>query len=164
MSPYIIIAIMIAVDLISVPLFIRSILKKDIRKKGAVITAFLAVFIAVEVAFSVFYINVNQFYDREGNVYTSQGDVLYYDREGKEYILYQTKVDRWHFVSKDGKYMYTAERVYVDEDGFIIYDKENRLQKTDREYVFVDSDGNEYYPASEIKWNSKGEIRVDNSD
>ena len=34
MSPYIIIAIMIAVDLISVPLFIRSILKKDIRKKG----------------------------------------------------------------------------------------------------------------------------------
>lgn len=164
MNPYIIIGIMIVIDLISIPFVIRSIMKKNIRKKGAVIAAFLAVFIVIEAAFSFFYISSNQFYDREGNVYQSQEDVLYYDRGGNEYILRQTKVDRWHFISKDSKYMYISERVYVDMDGYIVYDKENEFEKTDRKYVFKDSQGNEYFRAEEIKFNRKGEMKLKNKD
>lgn len=164
MNPYIIVAVMVVIDIVSIPFVIRSILKKNIRKKGAVIAVFLAVFVAVEVAFSVFYINANQFYDREGNVYTSQENVLYHDRDGNEYILYRTKVDRWHFISTDSKYMYTSERVYLDTDGYIVYDKENEFKKTDREYVFTDSDGNEYFRAEEIRFNHKGEMKLKKKD
>ncbi|MBR3836400.1 MAG: hypothetical protein IKJ69_06425 [Clostridia bacterium] len=160
MNPYIIVAIMIVIDIVSLPFIVRSMLKKDIRKKGIVITAFLAVFIAVEIAFSVFYINSNQFYDREGNIYTSQEEVLYYDREGNEYTLNQTKVDRWHFISTDGRRMHTAERVYVDEEGYIFFDAKNELIKTELEYAYTDGEGNKYFRADEIKWDHKGELTV----
>lgn len=164
MNPYIIVAVMIVIDIVSIPFFIKSVLKKDIKNKGAVISLFLAVFIAVEVAFSVFYINTNQFYDREGNVYTSQADVIYYDRDSKEYTLNQTKTDRWHFISTDGRYMHISDRVYVDTDGYIVFDQLNEFKKSDREFVYLDSEGNEYYRADTIKWSSKGEIKIRNKD
>lgn len=164
MNPYIIVAVMIVIDIVSIPFFIKSVLKKDIKNKGAVISLFLAVFIAVEVAFSVFYINTNQFYDREGNVYTSQEDVIYYDRDLKEYTLNQTKIDRWHFISTDGRYMHIADRVYVDKDGYIVFDQLNEFKKSDREFVYLDPEGNEYYRADEIKWNNKGEFKIRNKD
>ncbi|MBR6531080.1 MAG: hypothetical protein IKT61_01095 [Clostridia bacterium] len=164
MNPYIIVAVMIVIDVVSIPFFIRAFLKKDIKNKGIVLAVFLAVFIAVEAAFSVFYINANQFYDREGNAYTSQEDVIYYDRVGNEYILYPTKVDRWHFVSTDSKYMYIAERVYIDMDGYIVYDKENNFLKTDLKYVYTDAEGNEYYRADEIRFNHKGEMKLKDKD
>lgn len=164
MNPYIVVAVMLVVDVISIPFIIKSILKKDIKKKGLAITAFLAVFIAIEAAFSVFYINANQFYDREGNTYTAAENVLYYDRSGNEFILHETKVDRYHFISTNSKIMYIAERVYIDTDGYIVYDKENEFKQTDREYVYTDSDGNEYFRAEEIKWNHKGELKVKNKE
>lgn len=162
MNPYIIVAVMIVIDIVSIPFAIKSIMKKDMKNKGAVIALFLAVFIAVEVAFSVFYINSNQFYDREGNTYTSQESVLYYDRDGNKYILHQTKVDRWHFISKDGRRMLTSERVYVDSEGYIVYDEMNEFEQTDREYVYTDAEGNEYYRAQEIKWTHNGGLKVKN--
>ncbi len=164
MNPYIIVAIIIIIDLLTLPFFIRSFLKKEMKHKGVVLALFLAVFIAVEAAFSVFYINANQFYDREGNTYTSQEDVLYYDREGVEYILHETKIDRWHFISTDGKSMYTSKRVYVDKDGYIVYDRPNEFSKTDREFVYTDAESNEYFRAEEIKWNHKGEMNVRNKE
>lgn len=162
MNPYIIVAVMLIVDVISIPFIIKSILKKDIKKKGVVIAIFLAAFVAIEAAFSVFYITSNQFYDREGNTYTAQENVLYYDRSGNEFILHETKADRYHFISTDSKIMYIADRVYLDMDGYIVYDKENEFKQTDREYVYTDSDGNEYFRADEMKWNHKGEIKVKN--
>ena len=164
MNPYIIVAVMIVIDIISIPFIIRSILRKNIRKKGIAIAVFLTVFIVVEAAFSAFYINVNQFYDREGNIYTSAEDVLYYDRDGREYILYPTKADRRHFISTDSRYMYIAERVYVDKDGYIVYDRENKIRETELKYVYADDEGNEYYRADEIRFDSKGSIRLKNSE
>ena len=164
MNPYIIVAVMIVIDIVSIPFVIKSILKKDMKRKGAVIALFLTVFIAVEAAVSVFYIRSNQFYDREGNTYTSQESVLYYDRDGTEYILHQTKADRWHFISKDGKRMITSERVYVDSEGYIVLDEKNEFKKSDREYVYTDADGNEYYRAQEIKWTHNGGLKVKNRD
>ncbi|MBR5262580.1 MAG: hypothetical protein IKV49_02045 [Clostridia bacterium] len=164
MNPYIIVAVMLVVDIISLPFIIRSMLRKNIRKKGAAIALLLAAFIAVEAAFSVFYIRTNQFYDREGNVYLSQEDVLYYDRNGKEYILHQTKADRMHFISTDSRTMYISERVYTDMDGYIVYDKENKFSPTDRKYVYTDVDGNEYYRADEIRFDHNGDMRLKNKD
>ncbi|MBQ5592840.1 MAG: hypothetical protein IIU80_07830 [Clostridia bacterium] len=164
MNPYIIVAVMLVIDLVSIPFFIRSMLKKNIRNKGAAITLLLVAFIAVEAAFSVFYINANRFYDREGNIYTSAEDVIYHDREGNEYTLYPTKADHWHFISTDSRYTYIAERVYVDKDGYIVYDRENKIKETDLKYVYADDEGNEYYRADEIRFDSKGSIRLKNSE
>ena len=160
MNPYIVIAVMLVIDIVTIPLAIKSILKKDIKHKGIILTAFFAVFLAVEIAFSFLYIDSHNFYDREGNTYTSQEDVLYYDKDGTEFILYHhIKQDRWHFISKDGKNMYIAERVYLDMDGYLVFDRENTFEQTDRQYVYSDSDGNEYFRADEITWNRKGEMK-----
>lgn len=160
MNPYIIIAVMIVIDIITIPFAIKSILKKDIRHKGIILAVFLAVFIVIEVAFSIFYIDSHNFYDREGNTYTSQESVVYYDRDGNEFVLYKhIKQDRWHFVTKDGKRMLIAERVYLDMDGYLVFDSADTFTQTDRKYVYTDKDGNEYFRADEITWNKKGEMQ-----
>lgn len=160
MNPYIVIAIMVIVDIITLPVVIKGILKKDMKHKGIILALFLAVFIAVEAVFSVLYIDSHNFYDREGNVYTSQEEVLYYDKDGTEFVLYHhIKQDRWHFISKDGKNMYIAERVYLDEDGYLVYDRDNAFSQTDRKYIYTDESGNEYFRADEITWNRRGEMK-----
>ncbi len=158
MNPYVIIAIVIAIDVISIPFFIKSILKKNIKRKGAVIALSLAAFIAVEAVFSFAYIDSKQFYDREGNAYTEASAVIYYDREGKEYHLSETSHGYTHFISTDGKQMYISERVYLDGEGYIVYDREDKFKRTDREYVYLDSEGNEYFLAEQMKWNRNGKI------
>lgn len=159
MNPYIVVAVMIVIDLITIPFAIKSILKKNIKKKGVVIAAFLTVFIVIEAGFSMFYINSNNFYDREGNTYTSQENVVYYDREGTQYILHETKQDRWHFISKDSKHMYIAERMYLDMDGYMVFDRDDTFVQSDRQYVYIDGEGNEYFRADEMVWNRKGEMK-----
>lgn len=164
MNPYIIVAVMIVIDIVSIPFAIRAILKKNIRHKPVIIAVLLAVFVAFEAAFSVLYINANQFYDRDGKAYASEEEVVYFNREGKEFFLRQTKADRWHFISSDGKLMYISERVYLDSDGYIVYDRNNEFSQTDRKFVYTDGDGNEYFLAQEIKWNHKGELKPRNKD
>lgn len=159
MNPYIIIAVMIVIDIITIPFAIKSILKKDIKHKGIILAVFLAVFIVIEAAFSIFYIDSHNFYDREGNTYTSQESVLYYDKDGTGFVLQQTKADRWHFISEDGRRMLLAERMYLDMDGYLVFDSTNTFTQTDRKYVYTDKDGNEYFRADEITWNKKGEMQ-----
>ncbi len=159
MNPYVIIGIVIAVDIISVPFFIKSILKKNIKKKGAVIALSLAAFIAVEAIFSFAYIDSKQFYDREGNAYTELAAVIYYDRDGREYRLQEAN-GYAYFISTDGRQTYIAERVYLDKDGYIVFDREKEFKRTDREYVYLDSDGNEYFLATDMKWSRNGQIKL----
>ncbi len=159
-NPYIIVGIIIAVDIISIPFFIKSILKKDIKRKGAVIALVLAAFIALEAFCSFLYVTSNQFYDRNGNTYTDIQSVIYYTREGDEFKLEENSLKYKHFVSTDGKQMYIAERVYIDMDGFIVYDRKNEFERSDREYVYLDSDGNEYFLAEYMKWDYKGNIKL----
>lgn len=159
MNPYIVIAIMVVIDIVTIPFAIKSILKKNIKHKGIILAVFLSVFIIAEIAFSALYIDSHNFYDREGNTYTSQENVVYYDKDGNEFLLSQTKIDRWHFISKDGKRMLIAERVYLDMDGYLVFDSSDTFTQTDRKYVYTDKEGNEYFRADEITWSKNGEMK-----
>ncbi len=161
MNPYIIIAVMLVVDIITLPMFIKSILKKDkIKRKGIVIALCLVAFIAIEGVTSFFYIDSKQFYDREGNVYADAESVIYYDRDGTEFLLKETGLNRKHFESKDGKRLLIAERMYLDSEGYLYFDRDELLSRTEKEYVYVDSEGNEYFKAEDVKFNRKGEIKL----
>ena len=56
MNPYIVIAIMLVIDIITLPLIIKKMITKETDKKGLKITALIAAFVAVEVIFSVIFI------------------------------------------------------------------------------------------------------------
>ncbi len=159
-NPYIIVGIIIAIDIISIPFFIKSMLKKKIKRKGAVIASVLVAFIAVETAFSFFYIDSKQFYDREGNTYLSAAEVVYYDREGNKFLLDKSSGKYSHFVSVDGKRTLISERVYLDKDGYIVFDRDEELRRSDREYVYLDNEGNEYFLAEQMQWGRGGKIEL----
>ncbi len=158
MNPYVVIGIMIAVDLITLPFIIRKMLKKEGRHKGLKITILIVAFIAIEAVCSFFYIDSNLFYDREGNQYTSTESVVYYDRDGKEYLLCETALGSKQFMTRDGKITRIADRTYVDKDGYLVFDLQNNFVKTDEEDVYTDADLNEYIKAEKAEWNRKGEI------
>ncbi len=159
MNPYIVIGIVIAVDLVTLPIIIKKMLKKEGKHKGLKIAALVAVFVAVEAVFSFLYVESKMFYDREGNQYQSAESVVYYDRDGTEYLLCETKADRMHFVSRDGKFMRIAERTYIDKEGYLVFDIRNEFKKTENGNVYTDDEGNEYYKAESIEWNRKGEAQ-----
>lgn len=104
------------------------------------------------------------YYDREGNIYYDDDDVLYYDKDGATYTYDD---DDYWFVGETGA-RYDYAYCYVDSDGYFIYDAagyENDYNAvitydeiTDSYY---DKDGNIYYYADEVSWNSKG-VMVDN--
>ena len=125
MNPYIIIGVMVVIDLITLPIIIKKILKKDGKNKGIKIAVLIAAFVIVEAVCSFFCIESNVFYDREGNQYKSAESIVYYDREGVSYTLRETGMARKHFVSTDGRIMRIAERAYVDKDGYLVFDLKN---------------------------------------
>lgn len=162
MNPYVVIGVMIAIDLITLPLIIRKMLKKEGRYKGIKIAVLIAAFIAIEAVCSFFYIESSMFYDREGNQYKTAESVVYYDEQGTSYLLCETgTVRRKHFVSTDGRIMRIAERTYIDKDGYLVFDLENEFKKSGEDGVYKDADGNEYYKAEEVKWKRNGEIKLE---
>lgn len=159
MNPYVVIGIMIVVDLITLPFIIRKMLKKEGKHKGLKITILIVAFVAIEAVCSFFYIDSNMFYDREGNQYTSYESVVYYDRDGREYLLCETALGSKQFITRDGKITRIAERTYVDKDGYLVFDLQNRFVKTNKEGVYTDSDSNEYIKAEKAEWNRNGEMK-----
>lgn len=161
MNPYIIIGVMVVIDLITLPIIIKKILKKDGKNKGIKIAVLVAAFVIVEAVCSFFCIESNVFYDREGNQYKSAESIVYYDREGVSYTLRETGMARKHFVSTDGRIMRIAERTYIDKDGYLVFDLENEFKKSGEDGIYKDADGNEYYKAEEVKWKRNGEIKLE---
>lgn len=160
MNPYIVIVLTALVDLIALPVVIKSIIKGRAKRKGLTAAAVVSALIAADVLFSFLYLNVNMYYDSKGNSYTEADQVMYYDRGSKTYSLETDKFGTGHFISSDGTRTMLADRVYVDTDGYIVFDAANSFKKSDKKYVYTDGKGGEYYRPEEIKWNSKGEIKV----
>ena len=159
MNPYIVIAIMLVIDIITLPLIIKKMITKETDKKGLKITALIAAFVAVEVIFSVIFIDSAEdktYYDRLGNSYSSSESVIYYDREGNEYLLCQTADKKMYFIC--GRMMNDAEDAYVDKNGYIVFDYKECFTDTGSDGIYKDDKSNEYYKADEVRWNKKGEI------
>ncbi len=158
MNPYIIIGVMVAIDLITLPFIIKKILKKDGKNKGIKIAVLVAVFVAVEAVCSFFCIESTVLYDREGNKYKSAESVVYYDEQGTSYTLRETGMARKHFISTDGRIMRIAERAYIDKEGYLVFDLKNEFKDTGKDGIYSDADGNEYYKAEDVQWKRNGDI------
>ena len=161
MNPYIIIAVMVVIDLITLPFIIRKILKKDGKNKGMKITLLVAAFIIVEVVFAFAYsgsADDGKFYDRLGNEYKSYESVIYYDAMGKEYLLCETAGGKMYFIS--GRIMNEAEDSFINKDGYLVYDSRGRFTDADSDGIYTDENSNEYYKADEVRWDKEGKIKL----
>lgn len=98
------------------------------------------------------------FYDMKGNVYTDSDDVKYYDRDGNVY-RYDDEEDV--FADYNGEIYYTYF-TYVDSDGYFVYDEDNKIYTDDVDGSYIDDEGNVYFYAPNVSWNSEGKL-VDSS-
>lgn len=154
-NPFAILGIMVIIDIIGVVVYAFYALKKDRNTALKKLLIVAAVLIVVDGAYSIYVFKSNTFYDRNCESYSSMKSVVYYKTNGKAY-----KLDGEYFVSLDGTDMFTAEAAYVNEEGFLFYDKSGRIHKTELECIYKDDEGNKYYKATEVKWNSKGEAGI----
>lgn len=158
-NPYALITALSVVDVFGLIGFVIFTLKNT--PKGDRLKKILIVcvcFIAIDAVISSFLLTKNTYYDRNGNKYTNAEEVCYYDSDGTVYRLETDEKQRHYLVSEDGKSMFTANRTYVDKDGYIVYDRANSYTDEDNNKVFTDSDGNEYFSIYEIKWDKNGRI------
>lgn len=161
LNPYVILAVFLSIDVIIIPLIIIAVVKKFPQgKRVKWIASVMAAVLIIEAASSALYINSHTFYDRYSNKYTDIEAIQYYDRNGKAFYIEESALNKDHIVSNDGTEVYIASKVYVDMDGYLVYDRDKKIQKTDKEYVYADSDGNEYYSASEVKWSKNGKLSI----
>ncbi len=126
------------------------------------------------------------FYDKMGNAYENEDDVILYGEDGSKYTYFETEDYDCFFVGEDGtKYEYY--NCYVTAvDGWFYYDEDYELfcgeYECDEDYFdeeysydeeiyefdlddyryydykYYDEEGNEYYYAGEASWNEKGEL------
>lgn len=97
------------------------------------------------------------FYDMKGNPYDSKEDILYYDRDGNTY-----KLDGFEF-DGDLVCVETGDRLncvfcYVDGEGYLYYDKDNKLKYNEEYDYYYDGSSKVYYPATLAEWNSRGRL------
>lgn len=104
------------------------------------------------------------YYDMKGNRYFSFEDVLYYDRDGNTYVS-ENKID------ESGKYNnvlintvsgeeYSSFLCYIDQDGYLYYDKDEKLQYNDRDGMYYDEQGNRYCFIVSAEWDKNGKLTV----
>lgn len=100
------------------------------------------------------------YYDREGKAYSTPDDVIFYAKDGSQYV--STKDDNYktYFVNtKDETQKCEGLKCFVDEDGYFVYDKDGAIVLEDNLFTAKDSEGNLYYPAEIVTWDSSGKIR-----
>lgn len=161
MNPYIIIAIMLVIDVITLPLIIKKMLKKATENKGLKVTLLIVAFVVIEAVFAFVYISSAEekaFYDRQGNRYSSSESVVYYDKMSNEYLLCETADGKMYFIS--GRIMNEADSMYIDKDGYLIYDSRGLFEDTDSDGIYKDKESNEYYRADEVRWDKDGQIHL----
>ncbi len=154
-NPFSLLGIMVIADVIGVAVYAVCAMKKDKATALKRILILTAVVILLDGACGIYITKMNTFYDRNMERYSSIQDVVYYKTNGKAY-----KLKDGYFVSLDGTDMFTAEKAYVTEDGFLVYDRDGNIHKTELECFYKDDAGNKYYKATEVKWNSKGEAGI----
>lgn len=158
-NPYALIAALGVVDVFGLIGFIlftlKSTPKGDRLKKILIVSV---CFIAIDAVISSFLLTKNTFYDRNGNKYSKSEEISYYDDAGTSYNLYTDEKQRTYLISDDGKRMFTTDRTYVDENGYVYYDRTNSFKKVMNGKQYGEIDGKTYYSIFEIKWDKNGRI------
>lgn len=99
------------------------------------------------------------FYDRNGQKYSKEEDVKYYDASGNVY--HKTMVEDFmpEFVNDKTGESYSGFMCYISEDGYLFYDPDNTLKRVKGSLnTYTDSSGKEYYDMSTITWDSSGNL------
>lgn len=106
------------------------------------------------------------YYDKMGKCHFQKEKVVYYDRNGNEFMYYmQTVTDddpttenqRNHYFT-DGKSYYPLEKCYIDQDGYFVYDGGNKITPSGVDASLKDAQGNTYFSASKTSWDSQGNM------
>ena len=85
----------------------------------------------------------------------------YYDRDENQYVITEDPSGREYFSSLNGRFMRIAEITYIDEEGYLYFDIEKKLEKQENvNYIHLDENGKIYYPYDTVKWTSKGELKL----
>jgi hypothetical protein len=100
-----------------------------------------------------------EYYDMKSNQYDDYYDVIYYDIDLNEY-KYDVDEDTYdgYFVNQSTNEKLLADKCYIDEQGYLFYDENDELVASDDYTTFTDSQGNTYYFATDVYWNSSGDM------
>lgn len=98
------------------------------------------------------------YYDLKGNAYSDVYDVPYYDEKGNKYTCESEWFTTGTYTDQDGN-KYDGDYVYISEDGYFYYDKNNELQPFDDSYEYY-TDGNKIYYSQfpYAYWDENGEM------
>lgn len=163
-NPAVLMGTLAAFDLIGLVCFIIYTIKNSPQgKRLKKIVTVCSVFVVLDVIISVCIVTSNTYYDKLGNSYHKPEDVIYYDRDNTPYHLTADDKGRDYLVSDNGIQTYSASRIYIDKDGFIVYDRKNEFKQSDRKYIFCDTQGKEYYSIDTVQWNKSGQIKLEDN-
>lgn len=159
-NPYILAAVFAVCDIFGLLGLIIYIIKHTVKGKRLkkIITAVIC-FAAADALLSFFIVSSNSVYDRNGNRYFNSEELKYYDTDGTAYTLETDDMERSYLVSEDRVQMFNTKRIYIDKDGYIFYDRQNKLKQIS-EYVFADENGQKYYSFFDVKWDRHGKIKL----
>lgn len=106
------------------------------------------------------------YFDREGHCYDNMRYLPYYTRDGRTFWIYTdvTKTestqeyDIKNFYLTDRKAaFYDARQCYIDADGYLMFDTENRFQQGEGQF-YTSPGGKQYTRALYTSWDSEGNI------
>lgn len=104
------------------------------------------------------------YFDKKGNTYADEWDVLYYDENENTY-LYTIENSYAYFKNTKTGEKYPSYNCYVTTYGFLYYDSEEKIHSKinmfaddfDSQYAsYTDDEGNRYYPADSVSWDDEG--------
>lgn len=108
------------------------------------------------------------YYDKYGNEYEHQDDIIYYTRDGCQFKLKTDSNGNAEYrqmpetLTNKYRESYEPAFVYIDSDGYIVF-FENGIQLDDSRmediFCYVDADGNYYAFPLEVYWNPDGTIK-----
>lgn len=106
--------------------------------------------------------NIDVFsYDRFKNAYTYDY-VPYYDRDLNKYMYsFDSNTQKGSYTNVSTGEALENEYCFVDEDGYLVYDKEHNFtgkKNEDGFDVYTSQDGSTYYWASSISWDKDGNL------
>lgn len=110
------------------------------------------------------------YFDRLGNFYTQAERTPYYTENGDKLFFYNHKTDSGdtsvgnistYYITNRTNIYYEAERCFIDENGYLCYDKAGAI-KSDDNGKYKDSSGKVYTKAVETSWDRDGSILVQN--
>lgn len=158
-NPYVVPAILIIADLISIPLITVGICRK--HEKGQrikkIITV-IAVIAIIDGAYAFAQLGKNSYYDIKGVKYSAPTQIVYYDKDGNKYT-YENGNYGELFKNENGTHAFTAKNAYIDKDGYLVIITEKLEENADTK-TFTDKNGNQFYHATDVSWSKSGKIKI----